>query len=121
MSPLLIDEANEALRWCGVGVGFAGVLVFVAGDMNLSGATLWVYGLPMLATFCLTFVIVWGQRAAKIDQHDIPVITALVWLGLLAALCVAPRAWWFKGFAAAWGGQLVFAITWLAIPVSIGA
>lgn len=48
-------------------------------------------------------------------------MTALFWLGLLAALCPAPLEWWVEGFAAAWGGQLVFAIIWLAIPVSIGA
>ena len=121
VSPLLLGKANDALRWCGIGVGFAGVLVFVAGDMNLSATALWVYGLPLLATFCLTFVTVWGRRAAKIDQRDFPVMTALFWHGLLAALCPAPLAWWFEGFAAAWGGQLVFAIIWLAIPVSIGA
>ena len=121
MSPLLLGKANDALRWCGIDVGFDGALVFVVGDMNLSGTTLWVYGLPLLATFCLTFVTAWGRRAAKIDQRDFPVMTALFWHGLLAALCLAPLAWWFEGFAAAWGGQLVFAIIWLAIPVSIGA
>ena len=121
MSPLPLGEANDALRWCGIGVGFAGVLVFVAGDMNLSATALWVYGLPLLATFCPTFVTVWGQRAAKIDQRDIPLMTALFWLGLLAALCLAPLAWWFKGFAAAWGGHLELEIIWLVIPVSIGA
>jgi drug/metabolite transporter (DMT)-like permease len=35
--------------------------------------------------------------------------------------CLAQLAWWFEGFASEWGGQLVFATIWLAIPVSVGA
>ena len=37
VSPLLLGEMNDSLRWCGTGVGFTGVLVFVAGDMHISG------------------------------------------------------------------------------------
>ena len=39
VSPFLLGEMNDRLRWCGIGVGFAGVLVFVASDMHLSGTT----------------------------------------------------------------------------------
>lgn len=121
VSPFLLGEMNDRLRWCGIGVGFAGVLVFVAGDMQLSGTPLWVYGLLLLATMCLTFVTVWGRRASKADRRNIPVMTALFWHALLATICLAPFAWWFEGFASEWGGQLVFATIWLAIPVSVGA
>ncbi len=38
VSPFLLGEMNDRLRLCGIGVGFAGVLVFVASDMHLSGA-----------------------------------------------------------------------------------
>ena len=86
VSPFLLGEMNDRLRWCGIGLGSSGLLVFVAGDMQLSGTPLWVYGLPLLATICLT-----------------------------------PLALWFEGFASEWGGQLVFATIWLAIPVSVGA
>jgi drug/metabolite transporter (DMT)-like permease len=48
-------------------------------------------------------------------------MTALFWHALLATICLAPFAWWFEGFASEWGGQLVFATIWLAIPVSVGA
>ena len=40
VSPFLLGEMNDRLRWCGVGVGFAGVLVFVASNMHLSGTPL---------------------------------------------------------------------------------
>jgi drug/metabolite transporter (DMT)-like permease len=108
VSPFLLGEANDRVRWCGIGVGFAGVLVFVAGDMQLFGTPLWVYGLPLLATMCLTFVKVGGRRASKADGRNIPLMTVLFWLALLATICLAPLAWWFDGFASVRGGQLFF-------------
>ena len=80
------------LRWCGIGVGFAGMLVFVAGNIHLSGKPLWVFGLPLLATMCLTFITVLGRRASKADCRNIPVMTALFWHALLATICLAPLA-----------------------------
>ena len=29
VSPFLLCEMNDRLRWCGIGVGFAGILVFL--------------------------------------------------------------------------------------------
>ncbi len=40
VSPFLVGEMNDMLRWCGISVGFAGVLVFVASNMHLSGTPL---------------------------------------------------------------------------------
>lgn len=117
----LLGETNDRLRWCGIGVGFAGVLVFVAGNIQLSGAPLWVYGLSLLATMCLTFVTVWGRRASKADRRNIPVMTAFFWHALLATICLALLVLWFEDFTSMWGGQLVFVTILLAIPVSVGA
>ena len=90
------DELLFLLLWCSGYIG-AKLGVPVAGPFTL-----------LLYRFLVMMLVV-------------AVMTALFWHGLLAALCLAPLAWWFEGFAAAWGGQLVFAIIWLAIPVSIGA
>ncbi len=92
ISPFLPSEMNDRLRWCGIGVGFAGVLVFVSGDMHLPGTPLWVYGLTLLATMCLKFVTIWGRRTSKTDRRNIPVITAMFWHVLLAIICLTPLA-----------------------------
>ena len=35
--PFLLGKMNDRLCWCGIGVGFVSVRVFVAGDMHVSG------------------------------------------------------------------------------------
>ena len=39
---LFLNERNSILQWVGVGVGFAGVVIFIGADSGASGAALWV-------------------------------------------------------------------------------
>ena len=54
LAPLFLNERNRILQWVGVGVGFAGVVIFIGADSGASGAALWVYALPVLATASIT-------------------------------------------------------------------
>ena len=48
-----------------------------------------------------------------------PVFTALFWQGLLTAILLLPLAIFDEGFAATINGELIFAVIWLGIIVSV--
>ena len=92
LAPIVLGERNSALQWAGIGVGFAGVMIFIGADSGLTGTAPWVYALPMLATASLTFITLWERRrTAGAGQgpkpaQEMPIFTALFWQGALTAV-----------------------------------
>jgi len=127
LAPLVLGERNSALQWAGIGVGFAGVVIFIGADSGLTGTPPWVYALPMLATASLTFITLWERRRtagaglATKPAQQMPIFTALFWQGALTAVLLLPIAHSVEGFAADWRAELVLAVVWLAVVVSVGA
>ena len=127
LAPLVLGERNSALQWAGIGVGFAGVVIFIGADSSVTGAAPWVYALPMLATVSLTFITLWerwraaGAGLSSRARPEMPIFTALFWQGALTACLLLPFAHGIEGFAADWRAELVLAVVWLAVVVSVGA
>lgn len=123
LAPVILGERNSALQWAGIAVGFAGVVIFIGADSGMTGAALWVYVLPGLATASLTFITLWERwrtaRPCANASPPMPIFTALFWQGALAAALLLPLAERFEGFAADWQAELVLAIIWLAVVVSV--
>jgi len=132
LAPVFLNERNSILQWVGIGVGFAGVVIFIDADSGASGAALWVYALPALATASLTFITLWERRRAAIkletvekatsqSQQGMPIFTSLFWQGALTVLLLLPFAQQIEGFEADWRIELFLAVIWLAVIVSVGA
>ena len=49
----------------------------------------------------------------------LPIMTSLFWQLLVTLICLAPLAYWVKGFAADWMLPFVFLIVWLGVVESI--
>ena len=126
LAPLVLGERNSAPQWAGIGVGFAGVVIFIGADSGATGAAPWVYALPMLAMASLTFIILWerwrtaGACTPSKPAPEMPIFTALFWQGVLTAGLLLLFAHGIEGFAADWRAELVLAVVWLAV-VSVGA
>jgi drug/metabolite transporter (DMT)-like permease len=125
LAPVILGERNSALQWAGIAVGFAGVVIFIGADSGVTGAALWVYALPALAMASLTFITFWERwRAARPRVNatpPMPIFTALFWQGTLTAALLLPMAGLFEGFAADWRAELMLAILWLALVVTVPA
>ena len=132
LAPLFLNERNSILQWVGVGVGFAGMAIFIDADSGASRAALWFYALPVLATASLTFVTVWERRRAAIELEiaantsspsspNMPIFTPLFWQGPLTILLLLPLAQQFENFAADWRVELFLGVIWLAVIASVGA
>jgi drug/metabolite transporter (DMT)-like permease len=123
LAPVILGERNSAMQWAGIGVGFAGVVIFIGADSGVTGAALWVYALPAVAMASLTFITLWERwRAARPRVNatpPMPIFTALFWQGTLTAALLLPLAELFEGFAADWQAELMLAILWLAVVVSV--
>ena len=100
-------------------MGFLGVVIFVGADRTATGAALWVYLLPLLASASLTFITIWERRRTSRVAGDMPIFTSLFWQALPTAGLLVPLALWFEEFAATWNGDLVFSVVWLGIVVSV--
>lgn len=125
LAPVILGERNSAMQWAGIGVGFAGVVIFIGADSGVTGAALWVYALPAVAMASLTFITLWERwRAARPRVNatpPMPIFTALFWQGALTAGLLLPLAQGVEGFAADWQAELVLAILWLALVVTVPA
>lgn len=132
LAPLFLGERNNMLQWGGIAVGFTGVVIFIGADSGATGAAIWVYALPALATASLTFITLWERHRAAITLNmtedatspsppNMPIFTSLFWQGALTALLLLPLAQQVEGFAADWQIELLLAVFWLAAVVSVGA
>ena len=110
---LHFSSTNEiaSFNGLGVGVGFAGVVIFIGADSGASGAGLWVYALPVLATASMNFVTLWERHRAAIkleiaantcspSEPNMPIFTSLFWQGALTVLLLLPLTQQFENFAA---------------------
>lgn len=119
LAPVFLNERNSWLQWAGIAVGFLGVVIFVGADRTATGAALWVYLLPLLASASLTFITIWERRRTSNPAGDMPIFTSLFWHAALTAGLLVPLALWFEKFAATWNGDLVFSVIWLVVVVLV--
>ena len=73
----------------------------------------------MLATASLTCITLSERRRAGRPACTMPVFTALLWQGQLTAILLLPLAIFDEGFVATINGELIFAVIWLGIIVSV--
>jgi len=111
-------------------LGLAAVAIVVADKVALGGS-LPAYLLPFAAVLAISLAVVFDRRtrAAALSESAMtetaaaePPILLTTLIHAAASLAViAPLAWRIEGFAAQFGGPLLFAVIWLALVVSLGA
>ncbi|HEX6736112.1 MAG TPA: DMT family transporter [Azonexus sp.] len=112
----LLNEKVSARQWGGLGLGFIGVALVVAGKFGEAqlGAMLWP---AIVALFGITAGTLYQKRyCARFDLRTGSLIqfvpTALV-TGLAVGLV--------EGYQVEWTGDFVFALAWLVLVLSLGA
>ncbi|MGR3984826.1 MAG: DMT family transporter [Gammaproteobacteria bacterium] len=126
----LTTERITRGQWLGVALGLAAVAIVVADKVALGGS-LPAYLLPFAAVLAISLAVVFDRRtrAAALSESAMtetaaaePPILLTTLIHAAASLAViAPLAWRIEGFAAQFGGPLLFAVIWLALVVSLGA
>ena len=123
LSGPLLQERVSLLQWVGMMVGLIGVVLVVGTKIGLQTDVSWMgYGLPFVATISMTLATLY-QRHLNHGQpgQTLPVIPSLFVQATVSAIALLPLAILFEGLRVQLTSQLVFAIAWFVVVLSIGA
>lgn len=119
----VVGERLNLRQWAGVAIGLASVLMVVGDKISLGGAPI-AYLLPFLAVLGISAGSLIDRRDSNrraADTAPPPVLMTALIHCTASLLVIAPFAWTIEGFEATFGGPLIFAVTWLALVVSLAA
>lgn len=113
----LLAERVTRRQWGGLVLGLVGVLLVVGERIQVGGMTPLSIGLAFLALASITLGTLWQKKhGAGVDLRTGAAIQYLA-----AAVVLAPFALALETREVTWTGELVVAIFWLAIVLSLGA
>jgi drug/metabolite transporter (DMT)-like permease len=117
LSTWLLRERVTPVQWAGLALGLAGVLLVVGERIALERLTALSIGLSVLALASITLGTVWQKRhGGAVDLRTGAAIQFMT-----AAVVIAPFAFVFETREVRWTGELVFALAWLSLALSLGA
>lgn len=119
----VVNERLNLRQWAGVAIGLASVLMVVGDKISLGGAPI-AYLLPFIAVLGTSAGSLLDRRGSNRRAHEdtpLPILMTALIHCVASLLVIAPFAWAVEGFAATFGGPLVFAVVWLALVVSLAA
>jgi len=113
----LLGEKVSPLQWLGLAIGLAGVALVLADKLHFDHAQSWGVVLAFGGLLSVTAATLYQKRfCGSVDLRTGAVIqysaASLVLLPLALALGWGPIQW---------SGELIFALTWLVLVLSLGA
>lgn len=120
-SGLIAGEPNDARRWLGLLIGFAGVAIAVVLRMQDAPSDIALgYLIPFGAVIAITIASL-VQRRDTLEGKSLPVPTMLFYQSLATMIALAGPAILLEGLVTEWTQPFVLTLTWLIIAVSLGA
>ncbi|WP_279481840.1 DMT family transporter [Aureimonas sp. SK2] len=114
----LVGERITWRHWAGLAVGLLGVGLVVAPKLGqASGFSFGQLAPALIAVAGISLGTVWQKRF--VGTLDLRVGTAVQYVGALLPTFMAAYA--FETMRVEWTGELVFALLWLTLALSIGA
>ncbi|GHB28890.1 peptide ABC transporter ATP-binding protein [Pseudovibrio japonicus] len=114
----LLKEDVTARQWIGLAAGFVGIVLVILPKMGtgIAQIPLWTVPAALGATLAIAFGTIWQKRQPM--NTDLVVGTFYQYFG--AALVMLPLSF-TEGWVLVWSGELIFALAWLVIVLSVGA
>ncbi len=113
----LLGERVTARQWLGFVLGLAGVALVVAGKLAAGTITPFGIACTLLALLGITVGTLYQKRfCAHMDLRSGGVIQYAASGAVFLAMAAA-----FETMQVAWTGELVFALAWLVLVLSVGA
>lgn len=112
-----LGERTRPRQWIGLALGIGGVALVVAQRLGTAGITPLTLGLTVFALLAISVGTMYQKRFAP--SFDLRTGTALqYWVSMLA---IAPLAWALEDIRLDWTLELVIAMAWSVVALSIGA
>jgi drug/metabolite transporter (DMT)-like permease len=113
----LLNERVTPLQWVGLALGFGGVVLVMWDKFAVEGLSGTSVAFALLALFSITAGTIYQKRfCPKFDLRAGSLIQFSA-----ALLLLLPIALLFESREVRWSGELVFALAWLVIVLSVGA
>ena len=112
----LLGETVRARQWLGLLLGLAGVSLVVANKM----AAVFTWPALLASVFALvaiTFGTLYQKRFCPSFDWRTGVVAQFIPTAVITGLC----AWWFETGRMDFTGEMVFALGWLVLVLSVGA
>ena len=116
----LTGEAVSRREWLGLVLGIASVGIVIGDSISLGGSLL-AHVLPFLSVAAITLATLIDRGATVGGKNQASVLLATFWHNAASLAVLTPLAIGAEGLQAQWGGNLIFAIAWLALVLSLGA
>ena len=110
-------ESISKVQWLGLCLGLIGVVLVVATKLRMSGISWWTLSLSVFALLAITVGTLYQK--AKAPHFDLRTGTLLQYL--VSFILIIPFALWLEDEPFLWNMQLVLALAWSVLGLSIGA
>ncbi|MGL5867349.1 MAG: DMT family transporter [Dermatophilaceae bacterium] len=120
LSARMTGEPVARREWAGLLLGLLAVAV-VIGDSVSVGASLVAHLLPFVAVVGITAASLIDRGSNVRTETPTPLLLVTFWHCVASLVVLAPLAVGLEGLQATWTGDLVFAVVWLALVVSLAA
>jgi drug/metabolite transporter (DMT)-like permease len=117
VSGVYLDEHLRARQWLGLVIGLAGVTLAVSDKLSFAVDDMW----GLLGAVVAIIGITSGSLYQKKHVANMNLVTGTTIQFAAAAVVMGVLALAFETRAVTWTGEFVFALVWLAVPLSIGA
>lgn len=115
----LLGEKILPRHWLGLAIGFVGVMVVLSPKFGMtgSGVTAETLAAGMIAVIGISVGTIWQKRFG----NETDMVTGTLYQYLGAALLMAAASILFETRTVTINGELIFALAWLVLVLSIGA
>lgn len=119
MAGQLLGEKIQPRHWLGLGIGLAGVILVLWPKFGVagSGITPATLGASICAVLAISAGTIWQKRHGSGGD----LVTGTFWQYVGGAAVAVPIALLFETRTVVLNGELVFAMTWLVLVLSVGA
>lgn len=120
LSARMTGEAVSHREWAGLILGLVAVGIVIGDGLSLGGSVA-AYVLPFLAVIAITVASLLDRSATVSHENTTPLLLVTFWHCAASLVLLTPLAIGIEGLSADWGGNLLFAVVWLALVVSLAA
>lgn len=114
----LVNERITGKHWPSMGIGLAGLMLVLGPKFDLGGS-----GITAVTTAIVAISVIAISLGTVYQKRYVPqtgLLAATFWQYIGALLFIAPLSL-FESWQITWSGELIFALAWLVVVLSVGA